>query len=158
MKADMKLKKDQEKEKITENTLNSKTTVSPTAKAFVKNTELKSLTKLLFSLEKNDKHDYALDSNQYLLAFESLRHHKQGIKKESIFLGAIAKCAISGCDVHVLNDKLEIEKHYDKQEQIDSSFELARKLIRTLPESAFCILVYNDHLEMLNADGTNELI
>ena len=160
MKIDLKLKENMigHQDDKTEKSKTSKNESTLNSNAAIKVTKLKPLVKYLFNLEKNDRHDYTPDINLHQLAMDSITIQKEDFKCESIFLGVIAKCRISGCDIHSLDDNLEFDKHYKIHEQIDSTFTEARNVIQRLPDSAIGILVYSDHLEILHIDGTNEKI
>jgi hypothetical protein len=78
-------------------------------------------------------------------------------KAESKFLGILAKCKISGCDVHALDSNLNIVSHFRQHEQINDEFKKARPLAAVLPDTIIAVLVYSDHLSYLYSNGKLEV-
>lgn len=81
-----------------------------------------------------------------------------GSDSESKFMGIIAKCKIDGCDIHMLNNDLEIIKHFHDAEPVDETFQKARDLAQIIDESVIAILVFNTHNILLHVNGSLEVV
>lgn len=127
-------------------------TSAPVAEAAL---PLESVARVLSVLELRDDHntDKAFARNaQTIRELEALPQ-----KAESKFLGILAKCKISGCDVHALDSNLNIISHFRQHEQISDEFKKARPLAAVLPDTIIGILVYSDHLSYLYSNGKLEV-
>lgn len=75
----------------------------------------------------------------------------------SVLLGAMGSCAITGCDVHLLNLAGMYIRHFAPSEEIPHGFEKARVFLNaTQIAPAIGVLVYSDRLELLYANGRSE--
>ena len=77
---------------------------------------------------------------------------------ESKFIGIIARCKIQGCDIHALNNELEIIKHFQETESISEEFIKARELAQTIDETIIAILVFQTHNVLLHVNGRLEVV
>lgn len=79
----------------------------------------------------------------------------KGFGAGSLLLGVLSKCMIVGCDVHKLTyPDFDIVEHYSEDMPVPEEFRQAREKITSLPQTVIAVLVYNDHLEFLQVDGT----
>lgn len=71
-------------------------------------------------------------------------------------LGMLSGCAIGGCDVHTLDRKMRIVRHFRHDESVPKGYELARAALRGCEPNTIAIVVYENHLERLLLNGTRQ--
>lgn len=113
---------------------------------------MKRLAQILFQVKK-------LESSSKILPPELEEEAKRlvsSLREEAvIFHGLLGKCWINGNDCHLLNDELDISRHFSKEESMNEELLIARSKIPMLPPTAVGILVFSNKLQILFADGTS---
>lgn len=114
------------------------------------------LARKMIALEFKDSHNLAAN----FIKDENIKKELELItsKAESIFLGIVARCRIEGCDIHALNNELEIIKHFQESEKVEPDFQVARDLAKTIDESVIAIIVFNTHNVLLYVNGILEVV
>lgn len=118
--------------------------------------QLPFLAKRMFALEYKD--DFSL-SKDILVNPESLKEIENVESMlGSQFIGIIAKCKIDGCDIHALDNSLNIINHFQINEPISEEFQKARVLACNIDESVIAILVFKKYNILMHINGNLEVV
>lgn len=119
-------------------------------------TSMQGLLSYLYDLEKSEKDGRPARKKGNISPLRLTQQLPELVQAQSEFLGVLTRCMIPGCDVHTLSENKEIEDHFASAQSVPAGFERARALLNDSLDNVMCILVYNDHLELLYIDGTTE--
>ncbi|MBN8542540.1 MAG: hypothetical protein J0L82_19275 [Deltaproteobacteria bacterium] len=72
----------------------------------------------------------------------------------SVRLGMLTRCAIPGCDVHLIDENRNIMAHFPEGEAVPPGFEKARSMVNNLPPKFLAIIVYTNKTEALLPNGS----
>ncbi len=69
-------------------------------------------------------------------------------------LGMITRCAIPGCDVHLIDEHRNITVHFPEGDAVPPGFEKARSMVKSVPGGFLAIVVYTNKTEALLPNGS----
>lgn len=115
---------------------------------------MKELAAMFFQIKRAESGGKALSPAQTERAKELVADLKDS---EVRFYGIISKCWISGNDCHMLNESLDIMKHFSPKEDVPEGFQKARALIPGLPSQVVALMVYSNQIQYLFLDGSTQV-
>ncbi|KYG66531.1 hypothetical protein AZI86_05660 [Bdellovibrio bacteriovorus] len=115
---------------------------------------MKELAGMFFQIKRAESSGKALTPAQTERAKELVADLKAA---EVRFYGIISKCWISGNDCHMLNESLEIMRHFRPNEEVPEGFQKARSLIPGLPSQVVALMVYSNQIQYLFLDGSTQV-
>ncbi|MCX8506120.1 MAG: hypothetical protein ORN98_05855 [Alphaproteobacteria bacterium] len=102
---------------------------------------------------RQSEHEKGKHANYFAEVNYAVAAMHQAAPPPSIFLGILGKCAIAGCDVHLLSDSGDIMYHLHESDPTPSGFETARRVINAMPPGGLSLLVYSDGIKILYVNG-----
>lgn len=115
---------------------------------------MKELASMFFQIKRAESSGKALTPAQTERAKELVADLKAA---EVRFYGIISKCWISGNDCHMLNENLEIMRHFNPKEDVPEGFQKARGLIPGIPSQVIALMVYSNQIQYLFLDGSTQV-